>query len=268
MIIGHYEQKKIVERILLNNDNGFYILKGPEAVGKFFLLKEIILEINKEKHLFDYFIFDNDDYILKINTANFLNKLLFLKGEKKIIVINDAHRLNKEAQNRLLKTLEEFDSKSLVFFITFRAFKILPTIRSRSFQINFNLVDNEEIKNFLLSKNFDQKLIDRLIDIFPGQIGFICKILENLNDFKKIYTIYNSNDVFEKIDNLNRLNNFNLSEILTYFIYFERKKLLNKDKNSIYKIKQLLSLYEDSQFFLNRDLQLINFFLNSYGKSI
>jgi len=264
MVIGHYQQRLILENILLKNNRGFYILKGPEAVGKFFLLKELLSQFNKERSLFDYFIFDNDDYVLKISTANFLNKLLLLKGEKKIIVINDAHRLNKEAQNRLLKTLEEFTSESLIFFITFRPFKILPTIRSRSFQITFNLVNNSDIKNFLLSKNFEEKLIDKLIDLFPGQIGFIFKILNDLDKFKKIYSMYISNDIFEKIDNLNKLGNINLNEILNYFIHLERKRLLNKEKDAIYKIKQLLSLYEDSQFYLNKDLQVINFFLNSY----
>lgn len=69
----------------------------------------------------------------------------------KVIVLDEAQLMTSQAQSALLKVLEE--SNSGIFFImcTTHIDKILPTIRSRSLKLRFDLVNNNDIKSNLLS---------------------------------------------------------------------------------------------------------------------
>ena len=53
------------------------------------------------------------------------------EGRARAVVIDDAHRMTEQAQNALLKSLEEPPATSHVFLVTPAPFMLLPTIRSR-----------------------------------------------------------------------------------------------------------------------------------------
>ncbi len=53
------------------------------------------------------------------------------KGGRKVVVVEDAHLLNRNAANALLKTLEEPPDDTFVVLATCHAGRLLPTIRSR-----------------------------------------------------------------------------------------------------------------------------------------
>lgn len=67
----------------------------------------------------------------------------------KVVVLDEAQLMTPQAQSALLKVLEE--STSSIFFIlcTTHIDKILPTIRSRSLKLRFDLIKEEDIKNNL-----------------------------------------------------------------------------------------------------------------------
>ena len=71
-------------------------------------------------------------------------------GIKKGIVIYDAHLMADEAQNALLKSLEEPPENVIFFLITSNKEKLLPTILSRCWQVKFNPLSNEQIKEILI----------------------------------------------------------------------------------------------------------------------
>jgi len=52
-------------------------------------------------------------------------------GGYKISIINNAEKMNKEAANGLLKTLEEPPSHAIFILATTEAHKMIPTIQSR-----------------------------------------------------------------------------------------------------------------------------------------
>lgn len=52
-------------------------------------------------------------------------------GQTRLIVLDNSHNLRIEAQNALLKTLEESPRRTLIVLSTDRADSLLPTIRSR-----------------------------------------------------------------------------------------------------------------------------------------
>ena len=79
------------------------------------------------------------------------------EAASRFFIINDADKMNAEASNALLKTLEEPPASSHIFLITSRPDALLPTIRSRVQTLRFAPIETEEIKKHLLStKQFSQ----------------------------------------------------------------------------------------------------------------
>lgn len=77
----------------------------------------------------------------------------------RVFIIDDADKMNAEAANALLKTLEEPPETTYLFLITSRPDALLPTIRSRCQMIRFGPVPAEEIREVLVAK-FDRKADD------------------------------------------------------------------------------------------------------------
>ena len=71
---------------------------------------------------------------LGIEDVKAMQKKLFLKplrGDKKAIIIKEAHLLTPEAQNALLKVLEEPPVSTIIILTTENTDVLLPTVRSR-----------------------------------------------------------------------------------------------------------------------------------------
>jgi len=71
---------------------------------------------------------------LGIEDVKNMQKKLFLKpfrGEKKAVILKEAHLLTSEAQNALLKVLEEPPVNTIIILTAESADTLLPTVRSR-----------------------------------------------------------------------------------------------------------------------------------------
>ncbi len=70
-------------------------------------------------------------------------------GAKRIFILDEAHMLTKSAGNALLKTLEEPPEHVHFVLATTEPYRLLDTIRSRSQQFDFQLVNSELIADHL-----------------------------------------------------------------------------------------------------------------------
>lgn len=68
----------------------------------------------------------------------------------KIYIIDEAEKMNVQAQNALLKTMEEPPSYAVILLLTANADLFLPTILSRSVLLSLKAVPDEKIKSFLM----------------------------------------------------------------------------------------------------------------------
>ena len=68
-------------------------------------------------------------------------------GRARMVIIDQAHQLNSQAANALLKILEEPPPQSFFILLSSNANALLPTIRSRSQQISFSPLTNEQVKS-------------------------------------------------------------------------------------------------------------------------
>jgi len=103
----------------------------------------------------------------------------------KIAIIDEAHCLNQEAQNSLLKTLEEPRGKTLIFLITEYPERLFPTIISRCQTLKFYPVKREEIEKYLKNENISKNQIEEMLDISSGRPG---RALDFMSDPQKLKT--------------------------------------------------------------------------------
>ena len=72
------------------------------------------------------------------------------EGRRRVVIVDEADALMPEAQNALLKTLEEPPSASVFVLITNRPDVLLPTVRSRCQQLRFGPLTPGEVAAVLL----------------------------------------------------------------------------------------------------------------------
>lgn len=73
------------------------------------------------------------------------------EGKARFFIIDDADKMNPQAANALLKTLEEPPETTYIFLITSRYNSLLPTIISRCQVLQFQPIEKTEIEKFLLN---------------------------------------------------------------------------------------------------------------------
>ena len=91
---------------------------------------------------------------LKIDQIRKLAESLALTaqfGGYKVAIIYPAERMNQNAANGILKTLEEPTDKTLLILVTDFPARLLPTIRSRCQEIRFTAPSKEQSKQWLAS---------------------------------------------------------------------------------------------------------------------
>jgi DNA polymerase-3 subunit delta' len=93
-------------------------------------------------------------------------------GRRRVFLIRDAERMNEEAQNALLKTLEEPPGSACLILVTASAGRLLPTIRSRCQFVPFGLLPAEFVADELSGRlglpSSDAQSLARLAD---GRLG-------------------------------------------------------------------------------------------------
>jgi DNA polymerase III subunit delta' len=93
--------------------------------------------------------------VIKVDQIRSLCRRLTLKPNEasvRLAVIDDAHLMNAEAGNTLLKTLEEPPDSTVFVLTALQASDLLPTIVSRCRHIRFNPISNQRLASFLTRK--------------------------------------------------------------------------------------------------------------------
>ena len=229
-LIGNEKIKEDLN-LIIKEDNIFhsYMFIGTEGIGKKKFAKEFakgILCLDKNKPCekckscleFDnnnnpdfYYIGLGEENSTKIDTIREMQKKiqeLPIVSTRKVYIIDDFEYVTREAQNCLLKTIEEPPEFVTIILITANESKILNTIKSRCLKINFKNIETNKLKDFL-EKNYKiNSISENEIRLYNGSIGKALKIQEK----KEIYTKVES--VFENIENYNIITAKNNLEVL------------------------------------------------------
>ena len=94
------------------------------------------------------------------------------QGRRRVFLIRDAERMNEEAQNALLKTLEEPPGSACLILVTASAARLLATIRSRCQRIPFDFLPPDFVTQELITR-LDLKPADAqaLAALADGRLG-------------------------------------------------------------------------------------------------
>jgi DNA polymerase-3 subunit delta' len=127
---------------------------------------------------------------IKINSIRDIRKFLSLDyGEIKFrfVLISDAHLMNEEAQNALLKNLEEPPDGIIFILSTPFPGKLRETIRSRCWLIPFQPLNTVEIENILISEmNIESALAKEVAPFSNGSVNEALWLLQhNLKQLKE-----------------------------------------------------------------------------------
>lgn len=97
----------------------------------------------------------------------------------RIVLIEDVQTMTDEAQNALLKTLEEPTLGTIIILTVTNEKSVLETITSRAQIININKVSTESIISYFESKGYEKSAIEKAALISDNRIGLTKSILDN-----------------------------------------------------------------------------------------
>ncbi len=118
------------------------------------------------------------------------------QGGWRIVIIDDADTMNRNAQNAILKILEEPPSNVLIILIAHRAGMLIPTIRSRSRNIEFSKLSHENMNELLTKQGHSLSFseLETIAALSEGSIGQALRFAEGggLETLSTIIDLLNS----------------------------------------------------------------------------
>lgn len=203
-IIGNEKNKNILERTIeLNKISHSYIFWGTEGIGKKVIAKEFLkkilclqdhnnncdckscIEFDSNNNP-DFQLLEPNDGKIKIEQIREMQRKVAEKpiiSDKKVYVIDNADTMTTEAQNCLLKTLEEPPEYITIILICSNEDNLLSTIKSRCTRMHFEPINDEEVKKYINLEFPEQQISENIIKLAQGSIGKALK----LNEKKDIY---------------------------------------------------------------------------------
>ncbi|HOJ37146.1 MAG TPA: hypothetical protein PLI27_08090 [Ignavibacteriales bacterium] len=221
----------------------------------------------------------NPGKVITIDTIRELNNFAYLlvsEVKYRVIIIEDAHLLSSNAQQSLLKILEEPPEGIIFILLSSQPNLLLDTIKSRCQIINFAKLSNDNLKN-ILSHYYDiNQLNDDILTISEGQYT-------NYLFYKNEDTSYIKNKIIEFLRATVTKKFFsahsicksfyekNSKDFLTFlkflvFWFYEAYNYANKKEIKLYKdylntIGNFTNKYDDKEF-VKIVLNLEKFFQN------
>jgi len=162
-----------------------------------------------------------------------------IKGHFKIYIIDGAESLKTEAQNSLLKILEEPPKNALFILVAKTETQLLPTILSRCTKLHFLHLKPFDVKSILLKHGIGEKDCIMLSELNLGSPGYALKLYKdnftsNYDEYKKFISHLQEgklDKIIEKFDSIegdvkDALKKFLLSLALVYYKEYNFKARL------------------------------------------
>jgi DNA polymerase-3 subunit delta' len=178
------------------SDNHALLVVGPKGSGKKTILEAIAVALGAKRQEQRIVVSDSEPSI-SINQARSLRTSLGLRPLKDsvlTVMIPSAEKLTIEAQNALLKLLEEPPENTYFLLSTEDKSSLLPTVLSRVNVIRLNKLSSDQITDYFLSHNYEEPKIKVALALSGGYTGLAKRLLDNqAEDFKE--TISNSKQI-------------------------------------------------------------------------
>ena len=165
----------------------------------------------------------------------------------KIYIVDEAEKMTVQAQNALLKTIEEPPAYAVILLLTTNAEAFLPTILSRCVQLKLKPLKDGEVKDYLVSRMSVEMSQAEIYTAFArGNLGKAIHLADS-EDFRHLYG--------ELLDLLKNLKKSDISELL------ERIRKMKEDKLDIHQCLDFMQMwYRDVLMYkTTKDINLLIF---------
>lgn len=276
-IVGHEQIKEHLQNaIKMEKVSHAYIINGPKLSGKMMLAEAFATALQCEngdpcgcmqckscRQAADrnqpdiiYVSHEKPNNISVDEIRAQLNNDIAIKpysSRYKIYIIDEAEKMNQQAQNALLKTIEEPPAYGIIMLLTTNADSFLQTIRSRCITLNLKSVKDTVIKEHLMSKYHIPDYQAEVCTAFAqGNVGKAIQLAssEDFNELKKevlqLLKRIDDIDISELGAAVKRITEYKLS-INDYFdlmMVWYRDVLYNKATNDVNKLIFKDEVYE------------------------
>lgn len=240
--IGQEKIKKVLKEIIQKNKlSHAYMFEGLDGMGKATLSKiftqavlcedknnspcgncKSCIKVSSGNHP-DFFTVSPKVLSIGVDEIRKLQDDIIIKpieSEKKVYLIEQADKMTEQAQNCLLKTLEEPPGDSLLILCVKNSGAMLKTIQSRCVSIKFEAYKTDEIKAVLRKNNISNEELLGFASFFSqGVLGKAFSIVSN--EFMQI-----REDI---IDFLSNIYGSRIENLLKISSYLETKKDMIED---------------------------------------
>ena len=159
------------------------------------------------------------------------------KGPYKIYIIDEAEKLNVQAQNALLKTIEEPPAYAVILLLTTNAEGFLPTILSRCVTLHCKPVKDSMVRKFLMEQvQIPDYQADICVAFAQGNIGKAKRLAlsEEFGQMKEhvihLVKYIQEMQISELIESMRKISEFktDISDYLDLLMVWYRDVLLYK----------------------------------------
>ena len=290
-IIGNEEIQNLLKQAIKNNRTSHsYLFVGTEGIGKKQIAKEFakaLLCLNSNKYCNtcksciefddnnnpDFVILEPDENSIKIEQIRELQRKVVEKpiiSSQKVYIIDNSDKMTTEAQNCLLKTLEEPPKYITIILVGTNENAFLSTIKSRCTILRFKEIPQYKIEEYLDTKQiyFKDK---RILKACGGSIGKALEIKDRQEEYESIQEFIenlaqeNIIDIFQKTQIL-----YNSKERIQDILQYINILLLELAKEN-YKYSECIEIVEDTKKRLqsnaNYDMTIDNMLLKMKEKT-
>lgn len=114
----------------------------------------------------DFTVLGPEESSIKIEQIRMMQTKIIEKpiiSSKKVYIIDDSQTMTTEAQNCLLKTLEEPPEYVMIILICNNESQLLTTIKSRCTKLIFHNIENQTLKRYLQNKGIFNNISDQIL---------------------------------------------------------------------------------------------------------
>ncbi|MEK7555275.1 MAG: hypothetical protein AAB516_00410 [Patescibacteria group bacterium] len=196
-MVGHEDLIKDFKKLTDNSKlSHAYLFFGESQVGKFFFARHLANFLENKifspplSFLSETIIISSDNEgdhkgSIGIDAVRSLKHFLYQKpvvSKRRTAIIRDAENLTADAQNAVLKILEEPPTQSLIIFTADNYENLFPPVLSRLQKIYFPRVSSVKIEEFLTSKyKISSEKAKKISAESFGRPGRAIDLLENKN---------------------------------------------------------------------------------------
>ena len=159
------------------------------------------------------------------------------KGPYKIYIVDEAEKLNVQAQNALLKTIEEPPAYAIILLLTTNAESFLPTILSRCVTLHLKPVKDSKVRKYLMEQvKIPDYQADICVAFAQGNIGKARRLAlsEEFGEMKEhavhLLKYIQQMEISELINSMHKITEFktDISDYLDLLMVWYRDVLLYK----------------------------------------